>query len=93
MKTSAPGRVRLGVCLVALTGLVLAGCTTVLLPSSRDGRCYTAKHAWVIGTTIALANAIDGWRCEGLQAGLERRRQATVRSVAVGNEGVVSLTA
>ncbi len=28
MKTSAPGRVRLGVCLVALAGLVLAGCST-----------------------------------------------------------------
>jgi hypothetical protein len=58
--------------LLALAFL-LTGCTTVLLPSSRDGRCYTAKHAWVIGTTIALANAIDGWRCEGLQAGAMAR--------------------
>jgi hypothetical protein len=49
--------------------ILLTSCTTVLLPSSRDGRCYTARHAWVIGTPFAVANAIDGWRCEGLQAG------------------------
>ena len=51
MKTSAPGRVRLGVCLVALTGLVLAGCTTGNEEPSADAGNGNASGDCVIGMT------------------------------------------
>jgi hypothetical protein len=55
---------------IALASLLLtAGCTTVHLPHPETGRCYTVTHAYVVGWGYAMADAVDGWRCEGLQDG------------------------
>jgi hypothetical protein len=60
--------------LALIAVLLLAGCTTVLLPSASTdpqwaGKCYEVTHAYVIGWGYALADAIDGWRCKGLKQG------------------------
>ena len=60
--------------LALVLALLLAGCTTVLLPSGATdgpmvGRCYSATHAYIIGWAYWLADGVDGWRCKGRKAG------------------------
>ena len=59
----------LSVAFVLASVAVIAGCATVHLPHPETGRCYTVTHAYVIGWGYALADAIDGWRCEGVKDG------------------------
>lgn len=60
--------------IAAIIVLLLTGCATVLLPSAQTdgpyaGKCYEVTHAYIIGWGYWLADAIDGWRCKGMQAG------------------------
>jgi uncharacterized protein YceK len=54
---------------LSLVAMLLSGCTTVLLPNASTGRCYRATHAYVVGTSLWLGDAIDGWRCRGMREG------------------------